>query len=469
MFAKAIWPARACVVVSAFVGGISGCPDAQRGTPPLDAGPDTSTNDAQTPDAEAGPPPLDFECANEPWTMSPKRTKACEGRIVSVVNDARTTDVRTLSVARTPMGRVGIAYNTERNPEIGEFHLAHFIPKQPAYAPAVIIKRSSRYLMHEGYANKLAASAPDTLTALTYDRVDPSNTGELHLRRLVGGVEPLTDTFVAAAVANPTELALASDAEGKAYATYRFSTGSGNQARVQATSITAAGAVTALPLLTNVSPDGASGIGATSLTVDATGQLHALIHYSDAAMGEEHSTPRYYTLGGDLWSQRKTIDNAQPDGLAGFSPRIAVYGTHKYAVFFFRRFGQVFPATAELRLASWESTDERPVIEIIESRIWSADVLAPLYSAALAVDPAGLLHIAAILPSSTTRGTLAYYRQIVAANGGKKWLIDIVDGNVIDESGPAYVDMVVDEHARPHIAYLSGKDHKVKYATRFDR
>jgi hypothetical protein len=29
--------------------------------------------------------------------------------------------------------------------------------------------------------------------------------------------------------------------------------------------------------------------------------------------------------------------------------------------------------------------------------------------------------------------------------------------------------MVVDENARPHIAYRSAKDGKVKYATRFDR
>jgi len=37
------------------------------------------------------------------------------------------------------------------------------------------------------------------------------------------------------------------------------------------------------------------------------------------------------------------------DGLAGFSPRIAVFGTKKYAAYFFRMAGQAVPVTADLR------------------------------------------------------------------------------------------------------------------------
>ena len=45
----------------------------------------------------------------------------------------------------------------------------------------------------------------------------------------------------------------------------------------------------------------------------------------------------------------------------------------------------------------------------------------------------------------------------------------VVDSDVLSNLSTAYVDLVVDDHARPHIAYVSAKDGKVKYATRFDR
>jgi hypothetical protein len=48
--------------------------------------------------------------------------------------------------------------------------------------------------------------------------------------------------------------------------------------------------------------------------------------------------------------------------------------------------------------------------------------------------------------------------------------MDVVDLEVLGPAGAAArVDLVVDETARSHIAYISGRDGKVRYATRYDR
>lgn len=87
----------------------------------------------------------------------------------------------------------------------------------------------------------------------------------------------------------------------------------------------------------------------------------------------------------------------------------------------------------------------------------------------MAVDKFALVHLAIIRPTSTTAGYLEYRREARDASGSTKWLSDIVDPDVLSDTSDAFVDLVVDENARPHIAYRSGKDLKVRYATRFDR
>ena len=87
----------------------------------------------------------------------------------------------------------------------------------------------------------------------------------------------------------------------------------------------------------------------------------------------------------------------------------------------------------------------------------------------MAIDKYGLVHLAIVRPSSANRASLDYMRQARIAAGGTKWLSDVVAPEVLSEPTDAYVDMLVDENARPHIAYRSGADSKVYYATRFDR
>ena len=228
------------------------------------------------------------------------------------------------------------------------------------------------------------------------------------------------------------------------------------------------GGFTALPdLTTALLPKEAPSVGGGSLFVDLGGQVHLAYHFNTVP---QHSTPVYHALAGSSWTARKTIDNGVLDGFSGFSARIAVFGTKKYALYYFRKAGQSIPVTADLRLASWDGSMDMPVIEILDQQIPSDDAQYPVYRAAMAIDKYGLVHFAQIRPSpNVNSGFLEYRRQTRLPGGGTKWLTDIVDPDVISNLSQAYVDLVVDDNARPHIAYISSKDGKVKYATRFDR
>jgi hypothetical protein len=417
---------------------------------------------------DAGAPPIDFECTTDPWTKVTKGKKECAPRQVRDVESIATIDTAGISIARTPAGRVGIAYNSEVNADEGEMHFAYFMPATETYAAPKVIVKATGFTFHDGYLVKVAASAPDTLALLTFDRDDTQ--GEVHFRKLVAGTEPLTDALVATGVKHPTEIGLGSDLAGNVVAAYRVSTGTAT-AKLSSKKGTPAGVFSALPdvgtsLQLNVAP----GIGASSIVFDPGGQAHMVYHYNDAALAPQFSMPRYHTLAGATWSDGKTIDNNVPDGLSGYSGSIAVFGTKKYAAVFFRKAGQTnSPKTADLRLVSWDADADPIKLEVLDQLIISDVALYPEYRVALAVDKYGLLHVAMIIPTDASNGYLEYRRQTRLPNGDTKWLSDIVDPDVIDPSSSAYLDMVVDENARPHIAYRSAQDGKVKYATRFDR
>lgn len=483
MSRRALALAPLCVTALTLLTGslLFACEGLKRADDPADAGGTDAGDEAPVTDEDggggsdagdgsvppdAGNPPADFECDGNEWVKTTKTKPECAPRQVKVVDPIAPVDVQTLSIARTPTGRVGIVYNGEQGSETGEMNLAHFTPTTPTYNAPKIIIRSTGFAFHDGYMVKLAASAPDTLSVLSYDMDDSTRSGEVHLRKLVGGKEPLTDDLMVTGVKAPTEIAVASDGSGNVYATARISTGA-TTAKLASWKKTATGPFTPLPDLTAaLQPGLAPGVGSASIFVDPGGQAHLLYHYNQVM---QHSNPRYHTLAGTLWSDRKTVDNNIIDGLSGFSPRIVAFGTKKYAAYFFRKAQQANPVTADLRLATWDSAMDTPQIEILDQQIPSDDALYPVYRVAMAVDKFGLVHLAIVRPSTKTVGYVEYRRQTRAPGGGTKWLSDIVDGDVISEFSQALVDLVVDENARPHIAYLSAKDGKIRYATRFDR
>ncbi len=431
-----------------------------------DAALDDDGGGLDVPDASNALP--DFACDGDVWTKAKKAKKECEPRQVHVVEPEGPVDPTGVSIARTPKGRVGIVYNAEQGTETGEMWLAHFVPDVPGFAAPKIVKRATGFAFHDGQVSKLTAAAPDKLIVLAHDVDDNSLSGEVNLYTLADGTEPLAGPeLVAPSVKRPSELAVRADGSGNVYASVRISTGS-STAKLATFKRTGNGTQPLPDISSSLLPHDAPGIGGSSIFVDPTGAVHLLYHYNEV---QQHSTPRYHTLDATTWSYRKTVDNATIDGLSGFSPSLVVVGTRKYAAYYFRKALQSGPVTAELRLATWQSSSDMPQIEVLDQAIPSSDALEPKYRVALAADPHGLLHLAIIRPTSESGSTgyLEYRRQAPATGGGTKWVSDIVDPDVLTAGGTAHVDLVVDEHARPHIAYRSAVDGLVRYATRFDR
>lgn len=412
--------------------------------------------------SDAGAPPVDFEC-EDAWVAPTKAKAECSPRQVKLVEADAPIDVTGIAIARTPAGRVGIVYNAELDGQSGEMHLAHFVPSSPSFTPQVL-KRAKGGYDHAGYLVKIAASGPDVLHVLAHDVDDVTSSGEVVVVKLVGGASPLTaPEVVIGGVKRPSEIAIAVDDTGATYATARMSTGQG--ARLAAFKKPSGGSFAALPDLTSaLLPDQAPGTGAASLVA---GQVHLLYHHCETM---SHSTPRYHTLDGPSWSFRKTVDNAIVDGLSGYSPSLGVFGARKTAAYFFRKASQGLEPKAELRVATWRASGDTPAIEIVAQGLRSDDPLYPPYRVALAVDRWGLVHLAVIEPSGNMGGgRLVYLRQKRLNGGGTQWLTDVIDADVASDQSSSYVDLLVDESGRPHVAYRSGKDGKVRYATRFDR
>ncbi len=423
----------------------------------------TISADGEAPAEDAGPPPIDFECDNDSWTKPAKARAECEPRQVRLLEED-VVDIRGISIARTPAGRVGIVYNDELWADEGEMHLQHFVPTSPSFSPALLSR--AQPLSHAGLSSRIAASGPDVLHVLAHDVSDQA-AGDVVLTQLSNGTAPFTEPEpIFLSVADPTELALAADSSGNAYAVARLATDlAGTTAKVAARQRPLSGPIADLPdVAVALAAQGAPAVGATSLHVDKAGVLHLLYHHCENA-GE--SWPRYHVLEAGDFSFRKTLDNKIPDGIAGYGARIAVSGTRKYAAYFFRKTDS---ATADLRVATWISKDDTPSIEIVDQAIPAADPLRPRYRVAMAVDKYGLVHLAVVRPNDDgMRGHLAYRRQTRALGGATKWLLDVVDADVLGDDQDGEVDLVVDENARPHIGYYSGKDRNVYYATRYDR
>lgn len=428
--------------------------------------------DASVEPVDAGTPPDDFSCEKSYWILTDKPRPECAPRRVITISEGPVIGNDTISIARTTKGRIGISFGTELDAETTKLRVAHFIPTKPDFGAPAIVTRDSENLHHVGAVSRIAASAPDTFNVLSFDYAAISNMGWVSSQKLVNGTPPLTDPqIVVADVPAPTELGFAVDSTKTAYALVRMAAPS-DKAKLLAFRQPNDGAWTALPNIPSLGygllPAEAPASGASSLFVDGNDRLHVLYHHNEVRFG---STPRYHVLSTSTWSYRKTIDNNAPVGWCGFSPRLATFGSRKYALYFFHRQEQPpATATAELRLSTWVNEDDEPTHEVIDQQIPSVTAMVPRYAAAMAIDKYGLVHLAIVRPSPNERlGYLEYRRQQRVVGGGTRWISDIVDDDVLSASSRAAVDLIVDDGARPHIAYVSGKDLRLRYATRFDR
>lgn len=452
------------------------CGDLKDATTSSDAGPTTTLPDGRVvtnrndgapiglPDA--GPPPADSVC-DDAWIAPTKGTPGCEPRQVVEIDQGSL--VNGISIAHTPAGRVAIAFNVDEPlGNSGEFHLAHFIATTSPPPPATILTVQTAPAIHDGYLSRVVGVAPDTVDVLTLDVDDQSQSGVLNAQRLENGAPALTPAEVALGnIHSPSEISYAVDpTTGTQYATARLAVDA-TKAKLAVVTRNAT-AWKQLPDIypASLEPADAPGIGQASMFIDLNSQLHVLYN---ANFDTNESTPRYQFLALDQWSEPKTVDNTMADGLCGFSPSLVTNGNHKYALFFYRRPAPPNTGTAELRLATWDDDNKLPQVQVLEQDIPATDDLNPHYRAAMAIDKFGLLHIAVILPDpGETTGVLEYHRQFNDGNG-LTWLVDQVDPQVSSKKIPGEVALVVDENARPHIAYVSGADEKIRYATRYDR
>ena len=412
---------------------------------------------------DAGAPPLDFECPTDPWTKATKPKKECEPRQVKVVEAAAPIDVRGISIARTPTGRVGIVYNSEQGAETGEIHLVHFVPTLPTYPAPKLVTRATGFAFHDGYNTKIAAMAPDTLAGplVRHGRCELRRRGPSpQARRRHGAAhrrarrdrreEPDRDRVRQRSRRQYRRDVPRVDGRDDREARRRRRRHAGGRRSRRC------------PIWRRRStPRTRPASAPASMFVDPGGQVHLLYHYNDDALAPQFSTPRYHTLAGATWSDRKTIDNNAPDGLSGFSASLAVFGTKKYAAFFFRK------ARASRRQrprtccsSSWDcaprhADDRDPRLSRSRRRTRSTPRTA---SRSRSTSSASCTSRSSGRRTSTHKnGYLEYRRQTREPGGGTKWLSDIVDPDVFSDLSSAFVDMVVDENARPHIAYRSGE------------
>lgn len=445
----------------------AGAPD----EPPGSGDDDDSMKPVKEP-ADAGAPPDDFGCERNYWVLETKTRAECAARQVRVVSEAQLMDPKGISIARTSTGRIGISFNFDSDAETTKLRVAHFTPDKPDFEPPVVITRESQDYQHVGSLSRIVASKPDTFHILSFDYEATSQLGSVNSQKLIDGKAPLTDPeTVLTSVPAPSEIGYAIDSSKTAYALVRLAAAD-DKAKMLAFQKPTDGDWKTLPNLPSLGygllPKEAPASGASSLVIDANDRLHVLYHHNELRFA---SSPRYHVLAGSAWSYRKTIDNNVPDGWCGFSPKLAVFGSRKYALYFFNKTGngQVTP-TADLRLSTWVNEDDEPTHEIIDQQIPSSKPQSPRYRAAMAIDKFGLIHLAIARPStSEDQGYIEYRRQERVVGGGTRWISDIVDDDAFSLQTGAEVDILVDDNARPHIAYVSGKDRKVRYATRFDR
>jgi hypothetical protein len=446
-------------------GGSSGTSE----TPGDDA---RAADDDLPPPPDAGSPPDDFSCDRSVWTLADKPRAECLPRRVTVVSPTPIPMNRGVSIARTTTGRIGISYNYDTDAETSKLRVAHFVPTAPDFPTPVIITRESPDFQHAGYVSRIVASAPDTFHVLSFDLDSASNIGSVNSQKLVDGAGPLTaPELVVADVPSPTEIGYAIDSTKTSYALVRLAVPN-DKAKMLAFQKPNDGDWSSLPNLPSLGygllPKEAPAAGASSLVVDPNDRLHVLYHHNEVRFG---STPRYHVLANNDWTYRKTIDNNTLDGWCGFSLKLGLFGSRKYGAYFCEKAPDGVPdPNAELRLSSWVSDDDTPTHEIVDQQIPSKSSMNPRYRVAMAIDRYGLVHLAIVRPSPDEgRGYLEYKRQQRVVGGGTRWLSDIVDDDVLSDEAGAEVAMLVDENARPHIAYVSGKDLLLRYATRFDR
>jgi len=432
---------------------------------------DATGKDGSGADALGAPPTGDFECT-KPWNSAPGAgDPSCVGvRTVTLLESPAVT-TGGISIAVTAGGHLGVAYDYDTDADTACVHLAIF--PVPATSAAVVaphiqsVGATPNDLV--GIASALAAGGAADVLHLAY--VD-EGVEQMTYQEVVGATGLLSaPELVASGIGAGAYVALAVSGSGLIRASYYLPSTSAVRSAAR---MAGGGFFPSSEIVTGLDPN-APGTGQSSLVFDDADTPNLL--YQNCQV-DNFSTPVYQTFDGTSWSAGKTLDNADLNGYAGYSPSLAVSGSLKYAAYFFIAAGQSAPATAELHLAQWQLFTDSPELAILDSVIPANDPSGSgelfRFQVAIAVDKFGLVHMAIVRPEEGNQSGIVEYVRQALVGGVTKWLTDVVDGDVFapseaDLSPDAFVAITVDDAARPHIAYRSGKNGGVYYATRFDR
>jgi hypothetical protein len=422
--------------------------------------------------------PIDSVCGlrNDAWTDETPSNAACKKRrsfLIEAWNGPQDPlAARSLSIARSPTGRIAIAFNGETSFEEGFLGIRVFAsPIAGAPTPITSLRLGDGVLGENiGAAVRIAAGdGTDEDFHFIYQADISLGGGDILYRRIPPAL-PLaygTAEKVAASVGSGTTLALAVSPTTRDVLVSYFKPPATNISGTLETRLRSSATKTfsaPIVLQPNFSQSGVEGKAEGTLHYDTGGSASAAYMLSD---GQFSATPQYAALAGATWgSSRKTLDNSLRNGIAGRTIGLLKRGDENIATYFFVPGGS---NKASLRSARWTLDTDTPVIEDIVQAISADDPTTPRYSARSAIDRFGLLHIVYAYPQSPTKCSIGYLRQ-QRVSGSLKWLDDGVAENLnCTEITSVQVAMVVDAtNARPHIAYsVSGVG--LFYATRFDR
>jgi hypothetical protein len=420
--------------------------------PPKDAG-----ADVQMPKPEA---PLDTPCA-EPWALATKTDRACNPRVVRMVETLSEgprpmLSIDSLSLSRTPQGRIGLVYTGDTGPEDGDLHFVQFSPAATSFQfPNV--RSVAPNLVYQRLVAARIASGPNEDFHLVYQVNDQGEGGEIQYRTL-GPSNAMSAPQVLASAGPRTQLSLALSPSGDAWVNY-YVPGTAASTGFIATKVRAATTGMFGPsivFLQNIPQALVPGAGRSVIRFDS-GVASAV---GFRPIDERSGSSTYAEVSGVQWATNRR-QFSSPTRRTGHSIDLAHFGGRKFVAYF-----EINGTTnrADLMSGSWATSGEVLSPEVLRADL-RADGEAP--ELALAVDSFGLVHVAYVHQlsgSGTSKCDVMYKRQTSTA-GKLIWIEDAIARNMACES--LRVAMVVDEKARPHIAY-NDIDH-VYYATRFDR
>ena len=425
-------------------------PERMVGTAGQSEGGDAAEDDAgNASDVEASAPlrqpPPDVHCRG-PWSKGSTDPTCKRRRTLAIQTDVR--EPTTLAIERSRGGRTAIVFSSaDGNGANGNtLELVQFDnPQKPSthsfgggfrqYGAATLAKWGEKNLL----------LAYHWVTAGQIDVVELGLNGPVR-----------TEETIATGLKTPTYLSLATNAASAAQVAYFDPTAAKlfSRGRKNATDAWAARSEIDRDFVT----DGLAGSGQVSLALDEIGNAHVGYHRADY---RPSSQPKYKGRTSDAWGPSTIIDIG--GGAVGYGIAFGIFQETRFAAYF-------GPGTSDqyrqLRFASWTGNSFPPVM-LLDANILVDDPLAPNTSVAMGVDSFGLVHLVTATPVGYS-SQIRYVRQAIS-DGKTIWLADTVDDlPVTKETSATLVGITVDEQSRPHIAYHSGADNIVHYATIFD-